>query len=348
MPNYRLGKYRGKWAVVWRDAAAGTSRRASLYASVSTVPWEQAHVLFKQWVARETAPQVIGSVTCGICLKAYFKAKEGKVYYNRRLVDFFQSYLPENVDQALVDKYVETRAGRSASTHNTEVTMLKTALTWARNHKIFKGDVPYFQAPPPSPPREIWKTKEEIDRLIEEMKTPHLRVATLLMRYTGARVGAVCSLRWDRVSDTHIDYNDPTKPRTRKKRAFVPVSPELLPVLHEARKGALTPFVVEFGGRQVASIKKAFYRAAVRAGMPEVGPHVLRHSVATWMAMAGRPFAEIAAFLGNSAKVVEKVYAKYTPGYLAEAVNSISSGKRASLTPTKKSAKIQEGVRRFS
>jgi transposase len=103
--------------------------------------------------------------------------------------------------------------------------------------------------------------------------------------------------------------------------------------------------VIEYGGKRVDSIKKSFHRAAVKAGMPEVTPHVLRHSVATWMAMAGRSFAEIAAFLGNSIKMVEKVYAKYTPGYLKDAVDS-SGGKTFSLTPEKNAIGTAEIPRR--
>jgi len=330
MPNYRLGKYRGKWAVIWIENSQ--TRRASLYASVGEISRENADILFKQWVANESASQVTETVTVGVCLEAYFKAKGDRVAYLSHLVKYFRSHLPEHVNQALVDKYVATRVGRSPSTLNSEINCMKTALRWAKNQKILKGDVPYFQAPPPSPPREVWKTKEQIALLLKEMKAPHLRLATLLMRYTGARVGAVCSLPWDRVTDSHIDYNDPTIPRTRKRRAFVPIHPELLPALQEARQGALTPFVIEYGGHKVEGIKKGFRRAARMAGMPEVTPHVVRHSVATWMAMAGRSYKEIADFLAISEKMVEKVYAKHTPGYLAEAVKSISGGEAASLS----------------
>jgi hypothetical protein len=222
MADYRLGRYRGKWAVIWLEQ--GQTRRASLNAPVSTVFYEQADILFKQWVARESVNPTAGSVTVGAVLDAYFEAKEGEVIYRTHLVSFFRSYMPEAVNQALVDKYVEHRIGRSASTHNAEIGILKTALRWAKNNKVMACEVPYFQVPTAAPPREVWKTKEEIAKLIESTTTPHVRLAMLLMRYTGARSGAILSLPWDRVTKTHIDYNDLTRPRTRKKRAFVPLS----------------------------------------------------------------------------------------------------------------------------
>jgi integrase len=148
----------------------------------------------------------------------------------------------------------------------------------------------------------------------------------LLARYTGARAGAILGLTWARVTDRFIDYNDPTRARSRKKRAVVPIHPDLADALAEARRTATTAFVIEYGGEQVASVKKAFGRAAARAGLDHVGPHTLRHSAATWMAIDGVPLVRIAAFLGNSVKMVESVYAKYSPDYLADAVSSLGRG----------------------
>jgi hypothetical protein len=47
--------------------------------------------------------------------------------------------------------------------------------------------------------------------------------------------------------------------------------------------------------------------------------------------MDGVPFQRIAAFLGNSVKMVESVYAKYSPDYLADAVNSLGRGQLVHL-----------------
>lgn len=89
--------------------------------------------------------------------------------------------------------------------------------------------------------------------------------------------------------------------------------------------------MIEYAGKPVRSIKKAFRRAAIRAGLPDVTPHVLRHSVATWLAEDGVPLADIAGMLGNSEKMVEKVYAKYTPGYLSRAIKSLSRGQMVQM-----------------
>ena len=85
------------------------------------------------------------------------------------------------------------------------------------------------------------------------------------------------------------------------------------------------------------NIKTGFAAAATRAGLSAVTPHVLRHTAATWMAIAGVPLQEIARFLGNSLAMVEKVYAKHSPDYLRRAADALS-GPVAPVTLVGKSA----------
>jgi hypothetical protein len=49
---------------------------------------------------------------------------------------------------------------------------------------------------------------------------------------------------------------DPDRPVTRKGRARVPINDSLLEALEEAKRGAPTPYVIEYGGEQVLSVKK--------------------------------------------------------------------------------------------
>jgi len=94
--------------------------------------------------------------------------------------------------------------------------------------------------------------------------------------------------------------------------------------LEEAKKAALTDNVVEWGGKSLASIKKGFAAAALRAGFPDLTPHVLRHSAAVHMAEAGVPMSEIAQYLGHSStNVTERVYARFSPDYLRKAAAAL-------------------------
>ncbi len=94
--------------------------------------------------------------------------------------------------------------------------------------------------------------------------------------------------------------------------------------LHDAKEGAVSPFVIEWGGRRVASVKKALKGAGSRADLPWVTAHVFRHSAATHMAEAGVNMEKIAQFLGHSdSRLTERVYARFSPAFLKDAASSL-------------------------
>ena len=114
-----------------------------------------------------------------------------------------------------------------------------------------------------------------------------------------------------------------------KHRSIAPINDDLLPELLEACEARTCEFVIEYRSAQVGSIKAAFKRAAVRAGIPWAHPHLLRHTAATWMTEAGVPLREIARLLGGSEEMVEQRYGKHSPSYLRNAANALQE--RSSL-----------------
>jgi integrase len=107
-----------------------------------------------------------------------------------------------------------------------------------------------------------------------------------------------------------------------KGRALVPMNESLRAALEEARPAALTSFVIEYAGRPVRSVRKAFQAACARAGLKGVSPHTLRHTAAVHMAEAGVPMVEIARFLGHTnTTTTYRVYAVHSPSYLRKAAS---------------------------
>jgi integrase len=83
------------------------------------------------------------------------------------------------------------------------------------------------------------------------------------------------------------------------------------------------PYVIEFEGEKIKSIKGALKRAAGRAKV-EASPYVLRHTAAVWMAEDGVPIEEIAQVMGhNKPEITYKVYARFSPKHQAKAVASL-------------------------
>ena len=155
---------------------------------------------------------------------------------------------------------------------------------------------------------------------------PHTRVAINLLIGTGCRIGAALDLTWDRVDFNRgvINLRNPFDRSKRKGRAIVPMNDRLKSVLIQAHASALSPFVIEYAGRKVLSMKRTFKTAGKAIGREDVSPHMFRHSAAVWLAEAGHDMNEIAQFLGHTnPTITAKVYARYSPNHLRGLAGSL-------------------------
>ena len=65
--------------------------------------------------------------------------------------------------------------------------------------------------------------------------------------------------------------------------------------------------VVEWNGKPVESVRKGFAAAVRAAGLgAEVTPHILRHTVATWLMQNGVNLWDAAGFLGMTVQQLEQ------------------------------------------
>ena len=104
----------------------------------------------------------------------------------------------------------------------------------------------------------------------------------------------------------------------------MPINDVLLPLLEDAKAGALTDWVIEYQGGPIASIRKGFEAASKRSGI-HCTPHMLRHSPAVWMAEARTPMEEIAAYLGHKNPLITaRVYARFHPDYLRRGAKALT------------------------
>ena len=108
----------------------------------------------------------------------------------------------------------------------------------------------------------------------------------LLGIYTGRRKEAILSLRWPQVdlNSKLINFDNPGREVTNKKRGKVRIPDRLLPHLIRARRrGSDLGYVIHDHGTRVGDIKKGFGAACKRACLEDVSPHTLRHTAATWL-----------------------------------------------------------------
>ncbi|UYV37067.1 tyrosine-type recombinase/integrase [Rhodobacteraceae bacterium D3-12] len=324
MQEYRIGRLNGRFVVVWYDEA-GNRHRHRLEAETR----ERAEAEGRDVLLAQTAGK--SELTVATIWKAYSETVVGRPvhesmeYTGRSVLPWFGAFRPDQISVQDCKAYIADRrkAGIQDGTIWTQLGKLRTCLNWAEKTGLIDR-APYIERPSKPAPKERYLTRQEITQLLAVDCAPHTKLAIRLMLSTAARVTAILELTWDRVDFERRQINLRTGEGHRKGRAIVPMTESLRAALLEARKAALSDFVVEWAGGPVKSIKKGFKAAAVEADLPDVSPHVLRHTAAVHMAEAGVSMEEIAQFLGHSdSRITASVYARYSPEHLRKAASAL-------------------------
>lgn len=330
MPEYKLQRFRDGWAVALYEDGKRVSRK-----SLSARDAAGAAAEFARIVAVASQPV---DPTVETIWDAYLVDKKGRriatnmTWSKTRIVPFFGAMKPADINPKVCRAYTDKRRalGKKDATIRTELNQLRTALLWAEKHKMI-GAAPPMEMPPAGMPRERRLSRDEFDRLLmETTNAPHLRLYLLLAIATAGRNAALLQLTWDRVDFNRglVILGVKGVVRPMKGRATVPMTDELRAALSAARPHALSDRVIEFAGKPVASVRTSLSKAAARANLPGVSPHVLRHSAACWMAEDGVSMQEIAAVLGHSdALITQRVYAQLSPTYLRNATQSLQTNR---------------------
>lgn len=324
MPDYTIGKLRGGLALIYyRD---GKRHRHSLGTSDKGEAERRAPGLY----AELTRPQ--GKAVSDLW-QAYRADKEGRAVLAtmehtwKALKDRFGDLPGDEITTAHCRAHVAARrkAGVKDGTLHTELGHLRMVLVWAEKQRLINR-APYIERPSKPKPKEKHLTRAEARALINASPMPHIRLFITLALSTGGRSAALLGLTWDRVNLERglLDLRDPEMTQPHKGRAIVPINRTLRTALLAAKAGALSPFVIEWAGERVGSVKKGLTTAATKAGLPKVSPHMLRHSAAVHMAEAGIPMEEIAQYLGHSdVNVTRSIYARFSPDYLRTAAAAL-------------------------
>jgi integrase len=166
----------------------------------------------------------------------------------------------------------------------------------------------------------------------------HLARFLLIALYTGSRAGAVTAASFKPgPGRAYIDLGTGVFHRrpedeeeTNKRRPAIPLPARLLAHLERwDRLGISKEWVVECRQARCGEVNKGFANAVKAAGLgPEVTPHILRHTCATWLMLLGADTREAAWYLGMSEKMLEERYGHFHPAYQAE-TRARLDGKRA-------------------
>ncbi len=277
-----------------------------------------------------------------------------------RFLVFFGEMTVDTINHICVEKYIKWRRlqpGRNGNksigdaTINRDLSVLIAALTYYKKKGLL-DKVPFIEKLPEPEPKDLWLERGEVDALLHACESPHLTLFIQLALNTAGRKQAILDLTWDRVDQniSIIDLNDPAKKKTKKRRAIIPIADGFDKILWEARNKAVSSHVIEFRGKPVMDVKKAFMRTCKKAAstlreramrtqnkhkrdsliasaekLDKTTPHTLRHTSASWMAQKGVEMSVISKYLGHSVSKTTEIYMHFNPSHLRSGSEAISN-----------------------
>jgi integrase len=311
-----------------RDAAEAQARFAAFLAegpAIFAPKSVQAVVTVPDALDRYFTEHVVPNVSSRIRqeiairhLKAYF----GDTPLNKVDIPACRGYAAARRAGAVGGHVSGKRAEGSDSTIRRELTVLRAAaghaLRWKR---LSAADAPTFELPTENQLDEdaMWLTKGELLRLLRRADGD-LKTFIAICYWTGSRRGAIETLTLAQVEADRgrVKLAKPGEKRTNKRRPPVPIFPRMKPYLVRQMKAA------EAAGRSTLyasniDFYKAFRTLCEAEGLGEKGfPHILRHSRATHMLMAGESIYKVAKLLGDTIRTVETRYGHASVEFLAQ------------------------------
>lgn len=205
--------------------------------------------------------------------------------------------------------------------------IVKRMLRVAKRFKLLV-EVPETDPIEVPPPEFRFFTAEESARLVAAADS-EWRCMILVALRTGLRVGELLGLRWKdvdfkvaRINVRHSVYRGKLgQPKTRSSIREVPLSDDALSALKHHRH--LRAFVFSKADGSMLTdteARRPLERACRKAALPEVGWHVLRHSFASQLVMAGAPLKAVSELLGHTTIQMTMRYAHLSPVARREAV----------------------------
>jgi len=335
MPGFSLkrpvinGRQSDTWYVVW------THRGRSHRVSTKTTDKVAAGRFLAQFAAIQAAPPE--RFTIEDLADAYLAEREAnpKVRYPKAIANALRhikrelgALPPSLLSRLTVRSYITARRGDGVmdATIDKELRFLRQALKFGVREGWMERE-PHVETPGGSAPRQRFLSRLEFASIYFHASPLHLRTFLALAICTLARGKHILALTWDRVDfDRGVVWFAPHDPRSKKRTQPAPMNAPLRHALLKAKEAAETPFVIEWAGKPVKSVRKAYERAVKAAGLVDAHRHDLRRSGASWAIQDGHSFDAVAALLGDSVDMTRRTYAVFSPTYLQGVVDSIATG----------------------
>jgi integrase len=228
--------------------------------------------------------------------------------------------------------------GRKPQTITHTRNIIRQVFNHAIMLKMFTGIVPTkgVQMPKINGQRSRYLTRHEAETLIKELyqRSQQLGDYSMLSLYTGMRAGELFALTWSCIdfSAQTIAIKDPKNGNSRhaymtgqvkemlKRRQSEANTPKPSTLVFPSRNGKRIPEVSYSFNRAVNHLK---LNEGVTDPRDRVVFHTLRHTFASWLAMAGTPMRTLQDLLGHRTPSMTQRYAHLSPDHKRQAVKAL-------------------------
>lgn len=262
-----------------------------------------------------------------------------RAYVEHRTSQHWKSAKPDKTGRA--PRMVTAAAARR------ELEDLRSAINYHRYEGLC-SEIVSVVLPERALERERWLSRGEAARLLwaawrarqvmRNKDTPravgrHVARFILVGLYTGTRSSAICGAAlMPTVGRGHVDLDRGVfyrhaigRRQTKKRQTPVKLPTRLIAHLRRwQRQGLSKKAIVEWNGSAIKSVRKSFAAAVRAAGLgPDVTPHILRHTCATWLMQRGVDLWDAAGFLGMTVQQLEATYGHHHPDYQRDAAAAL-------------------------
>ena len=333
--HFRIGKWfldkrpnSPNWCVCWFDPTARQTRRASLgTADLQVAKIRLAEHVTKHETLKNVDPEGVSLEAILIRYweehgKAIPSAEQARFALAKWSDHFCGATVSELTPRAQETFVAALRAnGYQPSYISRILSVGRAALMRARKRGELTS-VPFIADVKRDPEQEVERFRDldmdEVARLLREAAAvPHLLSFCMISLNTLARPDAVLDLSPAQVDIKRrlIKLNPEGRNQTKKYRPVVPISDTLLPWVEQCEG---THYVL-YNGKPVASVKKSFSQAVAGAGLKDVSPYCLRHTMATELRARGVSEWEAMGMLGHRVRPEPpSVTRSFAPTTLAE------------------------------
>jgi len=352
---------KARWLADYRDASGkrirvitGTTKASAqeFYAKKKTEVFDEKHFGLKKQpgkllledVAREYLDYLKLNSSPGWARNQEYTLEMFKVRFNGKSLD---QITPSEIEKFKADR---SKEGVKPLTINKNLACLRGLVNYAKKMKKFAGDNfvakdSFFKVEEP-PPRYL--REDEMRRLLPNCTTPYLKAIVELAINTGMRRGEILSLRWESI-DLKTNFITLTKTKGKKVR-HIPLNKAARDILSAlcSQNNALADYVfTNSEGKPFTDIKKSFKTALRKAKIDNFRFHDLRHTFASYEAMAGVDLNTIRELLGHKTMTMTMRYAHLSDEHRKQAVDLLGDKLKGIISanptnPTKEVDDIKE------